>query len=116
MDKEKLIIAYMKEFDLDRETAEKRADAAIAKIEELNKPTEEVVNEDEEEIFWDISEVMCCKCFERWIAVRPSDTMLKDIQCPRCSYTGAVIETGQEFYMEGDLADLEDDENEDDES
>ena len=113
MDKEKLIIAYMKEFNLPREAAEERAEKAIAKIEQLNKPAEGEEPQDDEEIFWDISEVMCCKCFERWIAVRPSETMLKDIQCPRCSYKGAVIETGQEFYMEGDLEDLEENEGED---
>lgn len=106
MDKEKLIIAYMKEFDLPREVAEERAEKAIAQIEALNKPEDTAVEEDDEEMFWDVSEVMCCRCFERWIAVRPSITMLKDIQCPRCSFTGAVIETGQEFYLDDALDDL----------
>ena len=115
MDKEKLIIAYMKEFDLPREVAEQRADDAIAKIEELNKPEEVADEEDDVEIFWDVSEVMCCKCFERWIAVRPSVTMLKNIQCPRCSFTGAVIETGQEFYTEEDLENLSDEDEGEDE-
>ena len=55
---------------------------------------------------------MCCKCFERWIAVRPSLTMLKDIECPRCRFIGAAIETGQEFYIEEDLSDDDNEETE----
>lgn len=43
-----------------------------------------------------VSEVMCVKCLTRWICVRPSSVLLKDIECT-CGYTGAVIETGQDL-------------------
>lgn len=41
-----------------------------------------------------ISEVICVKCAKRWIAVRPEETLLKDIECEHCG-AGFVIETGQ---------------------
>lgn len=43
-----------------------------------------------------VSEVICVKCCKRWIAVRPSITKLKDLECPNCG-TGYVIETGEEI-------------------
>ena len=43
-----------------------------------------------------ISEVICVKCGKRWIAVRPSDVLLKELECPNCGQ-GYVIETGQEL-------------------
>ena len=109
MKRETLIDAYMKEYGLSREEAEKRADSAIAKVTEMHKQENPEEDPDSVEEMWDVSEVICIHCLERWIAVRPSETMLKDIQCPRCSYRGAVIETGQEFYME-DIEGLFDDE------
>jgi hypothetical protein len=42
-----------------------------------------------------VSEVICINCKYRWIAVRPSSTWLKDLQCPECDQQGYVIETGQ---------------------
>lgn len=41
------------------------------------------------------SEVICVKCGRRWIAVRPADTLLKQLECPDCG-AGFVIETGEE--------------------
>ena len=41
-----------------------------------------------------VSEVICVKCGERWIAVRPEIVKLKTLQCKNCG-TGFVIETGQ---------------------
>lgn len=41
-----------------------------------------------------VSEVICVKCYKRWIAVRPSITKLKDLECPNCG-AGYVIETGE---------------------
>lgn len=43
-----------------------------------------------------VSEVICVKCCKRWIAVRPSTTKLKDLECPNCR-AGYVIETGEEI-------------------
>lgn len=42
-----------------------------------------------------VSEVMCAKCLKRWIAVRPSETLLKQLECEKCG-SGFVIETGEE--------------------
>lgn len=42
----------------------------------------------------EISEVVCLKCLKRWIAVYPSKTLLKELQC-QCGEIGFVIKTGQ---------------------
>ncbi len=41
-----------------------------------------------------VSEVICVKCGHRWIAVRPIETQLKELECPNCG-KGYVIETGE---------------------
>ena len=41
-----------------------------------------------------VSEVICVKCGNRWISVRPEKTLLKDIECENCG-KGYVVETGQ---------------------
>lgn len=41
-----------------------------------------------------VSEVICLKCLSRWICVRPSSVLLKEIECS-CGNIGYVIETGQ---------------------
>lgn len=46
-----------------------------------------------------LSEVICVKCCHRWIAVRPVETALRDLECPNCG-TGNVIETGEQFKDE----------------
>ena len=43
-----------------------------------------------------VSEVMCINCKYRWIAVRPTGTLLKDLECKKCG-AGYVIETGEEI-------------------
>ena len=47
-----------------------------------------------------VSEVVCLKCLKRWWAVRPEDTMLISLECPSCSSTGFVIETGENIKQE----------------
>lgn len=42
-----------------------------------------------------VSEVICIKCGYRWIAVRPTVTMLRDLECPKCKLQGFAIETGE---------------------
>lgn len=42
-----------------------------------------------------VSEVICVKCFKRWIDVRPADLWLKDLECPNCGMSHTIIETGQ---------------------
>ena len=42
-----------------------------------------------------VSEVVCLKCLKRWIAVRPEETLLIDLECPQCSEIGFAIETGE---------------------
>jgi hypothetical protein len=41
-----------------------------------------------------VSEVICVRCGERWIAVRHIETKLKDLECKYCG-NGWVIETGE---------------------
>ena len=47
-----------------------------------------------------VSEVICVNCKYRWLAVRPVDTKLKDLECPYCGMQGYVIETGEEINKE----------------
>ncbi len=42
-----------------------------------------------------VSEVICIDCKHRWIAVRPTATLLKELECPQCRLQGYVIETGE---------------------
>jgi len=42
-----------------------------------------------------VSEVICVKCLHRWIAVRPIECRLKDLECAGCGEQGYVIETGE---------------------
>lgn len=42
-----------------------------------------------------VSEVICINCQYRWIAVRPTATLLKELECPNCNNQGYVIETGE---------------------
>lgn len=44
-----------------------------------------------------VSEVICINCKHRWIAVRPCDSKLKNLECPQCQKKGYVIETGEIF-------------------
>jgi DNA-directed RNA polymerase subunit RPC12/RpoP len=44
-----------------------------------------------------VSEVICINCSNRWIAVRPHDTKLKDIECHKCNKQGYTIETGEDI-------------------
>lgn len=46
-----------------------------------------------------VSIVICLKCYKRWMALRPEETLLQDIQCPQCREAGFVIETGEEFEI-----------------
>ena len=42
-----------------------------------------------------VSEVICLSCFRRWIAARPCETRLTDLECPDCHTQGTTIETGE---------------------
>ena len=42
-----------------------------------------------------VSEFICINCKYRWIAVRPLQTRLKDLECRCCHQQGYVIETGE---------------------
>lgn len=48
-----------------------------------------------------ISMVVCLKCFERWVAIRPEQTRLKDLECSECGQ-GYVIETGERIFNDED--------------
>ena len=49
----------------------------------------------EKRLKYKVSEVICIKCFKRWISVRPISLLLKKIECPNCHNYGYVIETGE---------------------
>lgn len=51
----------------------------------------------EENLPHKVSEVICVDCKYRWIAVRPAETLLKDLECPQCGLQGYVIETGEQL-------------------
>lgn len=42
-----------------------------------------------------VSEVICVKCHKRWIAVRPVNCRLAELECAGCGEQGFVIETGE---------------------
>ncbi len=42
----------------------------------------------------EVSELICLKCFYRWIGVYPTDTSLSQLEC-KCGKIGYVIKTGQ---------------------
>ena len=42
----------------------------------------------------EVSELICLKCFRRWIGVYPVSALLKDLEC-KCGETGYIIKTGQ---------------------
>jgi hypothetical protein len=43
------------------------------------------------------SEVICVKCCYRWVAARPEETLLKELECHHCGGIGFAIETGEEL-------------------
>jgi hypothetical protein len=53
----------------------------------------------EDNIPHEVSEVICLKCLHRWIAVYPTSTLLKDLEC-KCGAVGYVIKTGQTVEQE----------------
>lgn len=44
-----------------------------------------------------VEELMCLLCGYRWIDARPTEILLKDIECPECGSTGHVFCTGQDL-------------------
>lgn len=46
-----------------------------------------------------LSMVICLKCYKRWIALRPEETKLIDLECKNCG-SGYVIESGEEIDEE----------------
>jgi TPP-dependent 2-oxoacid decarboxylase len=48
----------------------------------------------EDDTEYEVAELICLKCLNRWIGVYPSELPLKDIKC-KCGEVGYVIKTGQ---------------------
>ena len=42
-----------------------------------------------------VSKVVCLKCLNMWIAVRPVGTKLESLECGKCGLVGFTIETGE---------------------
>lgn len=47
-----------------------------------------------------VSQVVCLNCHRRWIAARPIETKLADLECPECRIIGDAIETGETSVAE----------------
>lgn len=47
-----------------------------------------------------VSQVVCLNCHRRWIAARPVETKLTDLECPDCGCQGDAIETGETSIAE----------------
>ena len=47
----------------------------------------------------EVAELICLKCYHRWIGVYPQSVLLKDIEC-KCGEVGYVIKTGQTIREE----------------
>ena len=47
-----------------------------------------------------VSQVICLSCYRRWIAARPIDTRLDELECPDCHQQGIAIETGETSVAE----------------
>ena len=45
----------------------------------------------------EVAEVICVRCYYRFVAVMREYAPLKDLECPNCKKTGAIIKTGQEY-------------------
>lgn len=41
-----------------------------------------------------VSEVICVKCYHRYICARPVNVLLKNLECEKCG-AGFIIETGE---------------------
>lgn len=51
----------------------------------------------------EVAELMCVKCFHRYIGVYPQKTYLKDLECEKCG-RGFIVKTGQ--TLEDDYGDI----------
>lgn len=47
-----------------------------------------------------VAEAMCWKCGKRWIAVYPTGTLLKELECPGCGNVGYAFHTGQDIVQD----------------
>jgi Zn finger protein HypA/HybF involved in hydrogenase expression len=47
-----------------------------------------------------VSQVICLRCFRRWISARPTETTLDLLECPECGQIGFAIETGETCIAE----------------
>ena len=47
-----------------------------------------------------VSQVICLSCYRRWIAARPIETRLDELECPSCHQQGFTIETGETSVAE----------------
>ena len=53
-----------------------------------------MIFEIQERLPHEVAELICLKCFRRWIGVYPHDLPLKELSC-KCGQKGCVIKTGQ---------------------
>ena len=58
-----------------------------------------------------VSQVICLNCYRRWIAARPMDVWLNQLECPECGLAGYAIETGETGVAEHLLQEASNDES-----
>ena len=58
-----------------------------------------------------VSQVICLHCYKRWIAARPTDIWLYELECPGCGQAGYAIETGETGIAEHLLQEASGDES-----
>ena len=55
---------------------------------------------------YQISEVICISCKERFICSRPEEILLKNLEC-KCGAMGFIIETGEDLNKAGNMQPVE---------
>lgn len=46
------------------------------------------------------AELLCIKCYHRWIGTYHAKAALKDLECSNCGHIGLIIKTGQTMYID----------------
>lgn len=59
------------------------------------------LNKKYEDLPHEVCELMCVRCYHRYIGVFPERILLRSMHCPACNETGYIIKTGQTI-REGD--------------
>lgn len=81
--------------DFDGDKFERLLDDALSKCMSVGGKTFEKIHAARDPHI--VAEAMCWKCGQRWIATFPENTLLKQLQCPRCEEQGFAFLTNQDL-------------------